>query len=219
MTRSITRRGFSAVFILLALVSPALAEKSCHYKTGIARWGIKTSMPDDPTVAAKPVDLASLLETPNPILNKQTLKEMRTMRLAHSFEIQSGGGTVSLQEGDKIRVSGHVIGAACDADGDIHLSMAAGDSSQCLIVEVPDPDQVDDDGLKALVNPARTVVLGYLNDGAPTSEVTVEGQFFIDTDHLARAQMGRVGPDAGGGRGVGKCAVNVWEVHPVTLIQ
>jgi hypothetical protein len=207
-----------ALFLLLSLVPPALSQPSCPHKTGVARWVIKTSVPNQ-TARAAPVELASLLTMPNPTLDKRTLKQMQTVRLAHPFEFQSEGGAVTLQEGDKVRITGRVVGVACDTDGDIHLSIATQGASRCLIVEVPDPGQVHNGALKGLVRTERKTVLGYLSNGAPSEDVSFEGQLFIDTDHLARAQMGKVGKAAGGGRGKGKCAVNVWEVHPVTLIE
>src|ERR1051326_4860122 len=178
MTKLAIARLLAPLLVLFALATPALAEKSCHYQSGVKRWTIKTSVRGDQNARAKSVDLASLLKTPNPTLDKKTLQQMRKMRLAHSFDFQSGGHTVSIQEGDKIRVTGYVISTACDTDGDVHHRRRIGRTSKCLIVEIPDPDQIHDPRLKSLINPARAIVLGYLNTSPPHGEITVDGQLF-----------------------------------------
>ncbi len=201
------------------LAGTAFAQDSCPHNSGIARWGIKTSMIDSSTDASS-VDLASILRTPNPILDANTKRQMKTMRLSTALTFRDGGSDETLHEGDKISITGRVIGVACDDDGDIHLSVAPAHSSKCLIVEVPNPGQIHDGALKSLVSEARQKVLGFLQDGEPSGDLTFEGQLFIDIDHLGRAEMGQVGtPAAGGNRGKGHCAVNVWEIHPVTLIE
>ena len=211
-------------FLLLALLliiipKTALAERHCYYHRGIERWRIKTTMPNPEAKAIK-LPLVSLLSAKNPTLSRATLRKMLSERLKYTFKFKSDGGAIALREGDKILVHGRILSMSCEADGDIHLSIYDTDRAKCVIMEVPNPGQIHESGLKRLIENARQKILYFLSNGIPNQRLTFEGQLFIDDDHLTRAQMGKVGtPEAGGRRGRHDCAVNVWEIHPVTLIE
>lgn len=212
-------RFLSLAILLMLIPKTALAEHHCYYHRGIERWGIKTTMLN-PGAKAIRLPLSSLLRAKNPTLSRTTLRKMQGERLPYTFAFKSQGRTITLREGQKISIHGRILSLNCEADGDIHISVYDGDPAKCVIVEVPSPGQIYEPGLKPLVETARKTAFQFLANGIPNRRLTFEGQLFIDTDHLTRAQMGKVGtPKAGGHRGRHDCAVNVWEIHPVTLIE
>jgi hypothetical protein len=212
-------RFLSIAILLMIIPKAALAENHCYYHRGIERWRIKTTMLN-PEARAIRLPLASLLSARNPRLSRTMLRQMQSEILTHTFEFKSQGKTIALNEGQKLLIHGRILSMSCEADGDIHLSVYAGDRAKCIIIEVPSPGQIHEPGLKRLVENARQKAFQFLANGIPNHRLTFERQLFIDTDHLTRAQMGKVGtPKAGGHRGRHACAVNVWEIHPVTLIE
>lgn len=95
--------------------------------------------------------------------------------------------------------------------------------SPCLIVEVPDPDEITNAGLKALITQARDALENFDPSVFATHatkkpiKMRVAGQFFLDETHNRNS-------DPGGGRGTllasGRhCASNLWEIHPVTKLE
>jgi len=119
-----------------------------------------------------------------------------------------------------ISVEGFLYRARCQKDGDYHLEIGVRSTSrtQCLIVEAPDPDEIEDEALKARVAKVRetldTLDPGLFSGAADTTSVPVKitGQFFLDAYHIG-------GTDPSGHRGTGHCAANVWEIHPLTAIE
>lgn len=115
---------------------------------------------------------------------------------------------------------GLTLGARCQKDGDYYLEIGVTSTNRthCLIVEAPDPGEIEDEALKALVTRVRetldTLDEGIFSGAANTRPVPVKitGQFFLDASHIG-------GADPGGHRGTGHCATNVWEIHPVTAIE
>ena len=120
-----------------------------------------------------------------------------------------------------IRVTGFLYRVRCQKDGDYHLEIGseAVRGSPCLIVEVPDPNQVSNPKLKDDVIRVREAVEQLdpsIFTGHPHIDpvpVSITGQLFLDAPHLTHAGVG------GGGRGTGHCATNVWEIHPITALN
>ena len=212
-----------AIFVV-ALLSNAAVARSCHYKKGEDRWGIKTSLPQgalshDPTH----IGLATFMELENPPMTAAQKRALAKKRWSKGVELD---GHV-LHEGDMIEVEGYLYRAGCKPDGDYHLEIGTSSDSgkHCLIVELPDAGQVADQILRQMVkrahkelNTAPAKLFGSKFKQENPVPIVVSGQFFLDAHHLSKT-----GGNPSGGRGSrynGKnCAVNVWEIHPVTGIQ
>ena len=137
----------------------------------------------------------------------------------------TSGNEITLREGDIITVTGYVYRGRCQRDGDFHVEIGAGKTrkSKCIIVEVPDPDQIHETQLGALVSGARDE-LAKMDKSVYQSKpkkspfkATFTGQLFLDAPHHRKS-------DPSGGRGSllfsGRhCAANLWEIHPVVQIE
>ncbi len=213
--------ALAALAFLLAGAASAQA-RDCQYESGEARWSIKTSIPNQPQDPVA-VDLASLIALDNADLDGTNIENSRWQGPAVAQD--SDGHDVTLHEGDLITVTGFLYRARCQKDGDYHMEIGAKarrSNARCLIVEVPDPDQIEAVGLKRQVSKARDVLESEdasVFASHATEEplkITVTGQLFLDETHTRKG-------DPGGGRGTllssGKhCASNLWELHPVTVI-
>lgn len=200
--------------------------RECQYEKGEARWSIKTSVPAGGAQATK-VDLDSLIGLDNPDLSAEERSQIDDTRWSGDIKVRSSAGQDAvLHEGDLVTVSGYLYRARCQKDGDYHMEIgsdSARKNASCLIVEVPDPGQVQDPKLHDAVSAARaalesqdaSVFASHATKAPPEVEVT--GQLFLDETHAHTS-------DPGGGRGTllasGKhCATNLWEIHPVSNIQ
>lgn len=172
------------------------------------------------------VDLASLIALKNPPLTKQEKKAIESTLWTGSAKVKDESGTqAELHEGDIITVTGFVYRVRCLKDGDFHMEIGAGAtrSSMCLIVEVPDPDEIQDAELRKLVSAARDA-LAQMDPSVYQSKpkkkpikATITGQLFLDAPHYRKT-------DPSGGRGTllaskRHCASNLWEIHPVVRIE
>lgn len=205
---------------LFILPGAAFAEETCTFENGEARWSIKTSVPDGALDgAAVQVELSDLIQLQNPRLSKKQKEALQDVRWSEPIKI--GAGDSPFHEGDIISVTGFLYRVRCQKDGDFHLEIGtASDREQadCLIVEVPDPEQVGDTGLKAHVEAVRQnlkQVPASIFHSRPTDApvpVQITGQLFLDATHIGNGAPG-------GGRGTNGCATNVWEIHPITDVQ
>lgn len=217
-----------AVILICIAVHPSLAlARNCQYEKGEERWAVKTWVPSfDAISSPHTVDLASLIALKNPPMTKQEKKAIEDKLWDGTAKVKgTSGNELTLHEGDIITVTGYVYRARCQQDGDFHVEIGAGRtrSSKCIIVEVPDPDQIKDAKLKALVSGARDA-LAQMDPSVYQSKpkknpfkATFPGQLFLDAPHYRKA-------DPSGGRGSllfsGRhCAANLWEIHPVVRIE
>lgn len=210
------------LFALILSNGASLAQHACNFEEGEDRWGIKTSLPDgalDQTV--REVSLESLIDSANPALSAAQKKAIADRRWAGRLAISDKAGEhTSLKEGDIISVEGFLYRARCQHDGDYHLEIGTSDnkSSPCLIVEAPDPSQVSDQELKNRISEVRRVLdtldAGIFTGAASAKPVAmkVTGQFFLDAHHIGKG-------NPGGNRGTHHCATNVWEIHPITILE
>jgi hypothetical protein len=103
------------------------------------------------------------------------------------------GDDISLKEGDMISVEAFLRRARCQKDGDFHLEISVTDKkgAHCLIVEVPDPEEIGDDTLKERVVQVRQVLDSLGQDifsaTAASVPVKVTGQFSSTRITLALA--------------------------------
>jgi hypothetical protein len=212
----------SALVASAFLCLPALAAPDCAFENGEARWGIKTSMETGALHArATEIDLATLIATDNPILSKTEKAAIEDTLWSGTLSLPEGSRLAVLHEGDMVSVTGFLYRVRCQKDGDYHLEIGseAVRGSPCLIVEVPDPEEVSDSELKADVARVRQAI-EQLDRSIFTSHphvdpvpVKVSGQLFLDATHITHVGSG------GGNRGTAHCATNVWEIHPVTELN
>lgn len=214
-------------FVCGCLLSSVALARNCQYEKGEERWEVKTSVPSiDALSTPHTVDLASLIALKNPPMTKQEKKAIEDKLWDGSATVKDASGNdLTLREGDIITVTGYVYRARCQRDGDFHVEIGAGKtrSSKCIIVEVPDPGQIKDTKLRALVSGARDA-LAQMDPSVYRSKpkkmpikATFTGQLFLDAPHYRKN-------DPSGGRGSllfsGRhCAANLWEIHPVVRIE
>jgi hypothetical protein len=214
------RRGLIFVLVLGLASSWAASARDCNFQNGEDRWSIKTSVPSGAlTQEVKEVDLQSLIDSPNPILSQKQKAAIANRRWAGRLSVSDKeGNDISLKEGDMISVEAFLYRARCQKDGDFHLEIGVTDKkgSHCLIVEVPDPEETAEDGLKERVVGVRQALdsldQGIFSGTASAVPVKITGQFFLDAHHIGAG-------DPGGNRGTKHCATNVWEIHPVTDLE
>jgi hypothetical protein len=213
-------KRLSIILVLGLTLSSAAWARDCNFEKGEDRWSIKTSVPQGAlTQNAQEVDLQSLIDSPNPTLSPKQKAAIAKRRWAGRLSVSDkDGDNVSLKEGDMISVEGFLYRARCQKDGDFHLEIGvtSNKGSHCLIVEVPDPDEIPDDVLKDRVVQVRQTLdsldKGIFNGTAPPVPVKIAGQFFVDAHHISAG-------DPGGNRGTKHCATNVWEIHPITDLE
>lgn len=211
-----------AVLMLVGLAVanlPSRAEETCTFAEGEARWPIKTSVPAGALdTSPNPVDLDALIGLKNPPLTKNQTATLQNKRWSGAIRISSGTGT--FHEGDIITVTGFLYRVRCQRDGDFHLEIGISNDREnvaCLIVEIPDPKQIQDPKLKAQIDTVRqhlqrvpaSIFGSHPTD--PPVRVQITGQLFLDATHIGHGAPG-------GGRGTNGCATNVWELHPVTAL-
>jgi len=196
--------------------------RECNFQTGEERWGIKTSLPAgalDRT--AKQIDLESLMDLANPPLSTQQKNAIKDRRWTGRVTVaDSDENDISVREGDIVSIEGFLYRARCQRDGDYHLEVGVRNrmGSPCLIVEAPDPNQIESAALKERATEVRrnlnTLPSGIFTGGANARPVQVQiaGQLFLDAPHIRRG-------DPSGGRGTRHCATNVWEIHPLTVFS
>jgi hypothetical protein len=183
---------------------------------GVDRWSIKTSIISQ---TPKNISIATLLGFANPSCDG--IGQFSDTRMATNI------GATDFKEGDIVVTQGwlHLVAlensASTHRDGDYHiqLSNSAESGDNCLIVEIPDPDFINDAALKAKCTAARAFVkTNLLNGQEPGTRgnimqhqvyVQVRGQLFADLTHCKNNNRGKGGMHS----------ANIWEIHPVTDIS
>jgi hypothetical protein len=207
------------LFLCLTFASGVWA-RDCGFEKGEDRWSIKTSVPQGAlTKDPQEVDLESLIDSPNPTLSPKQKTALAKRRWAGRIAASDkDGDLVSLKEGAMISVEGFLYRARCQKDGDFHLEIGVTNrkTSHCLIVELPDPDEITDDDLRDRIVQARQTLdsmdKGIFTGKSPAVPVKITGQFFVDAHHITAS-------NPGGNLGTKHCATNVLEIHPVTDIE
>ncbi|ABF43090.1 hypothetical protein Acid345_4090 [Candidatus Koribacter versatilis Ellin345] len=207
------RRGIMvAVLAVLVVSSTSLA------KPGKERWAIKTSVVSTGKHHSLQYDKFLALVQP----------EIPAGFDRDHDRIPGKAGEPS--EGDIITIHGWLQlvafekTASGDEDYHIQISASQSDGKNCIIVEAPNPDFIDDPTLKQQATAIRAWVREKLlhdpqrepsSKGIPMTHppyVSATGQLFFDASH-------EQGSDPGGGRGkLGMNAGTVWELHPLTKL-
>lgn len=201
----------------LFLCEIASAEQvGCSPKPGkpVSRWAIKTSIVN-PVNDPIPVDLGMLMDWDNPPVDTKMRKQLLTGRLAR----QPGA---EVKEGDIVVVEGVLQAAHCsNDDDDYHIEMStSANSSECFIVEIPNgkymkqPYRKQGDAARKVVRDLYGGTKPNGNALTPAVKVRVTGGLFYDSQHYSKKE-----PQGGGRRGTNHCATNLWEIHPVLLIE
>lgn len=202
MLRLILLFVFCGVLVIVVSHS-ALAQ--CNSQ-GKARWPVKTSAISTANNDAHVVSAQDFIQAPDLDITSNDAPNDSFIQLA----VQIGSDT--LHEGDLVLIRGYLSDVRCEAgDGDYHGDLRADDSGSgpCAEVEVPYPPNISDDYTRGHVQGVRDTFDQWLGQ-TQTAHVTLIGQLFFDATH-----NGTSSGDPGGGRGKGRCAATLWEVHPV----
>lgn len=191
----------------------------------LARWPIKTSLPEDADLA-KPaiwIDLPSFLEL-------APAAKRRTAAFQEKRYAKAAGAPA--REGDIVRTQGYVRLVAEEPDGDLHIQISTQPDNfdNCLIVEVPLADEKFVSHSPTVLAAARTtrdfIIARLLHGAAPKVEsihvmkgqayVAVTGQLFFDAEHQAAMAKGVFrGKSIRGKKLPSKTS---WEIHPITAM-
>ncbi len=207
------RRCAALVGLAVIVVSSVLLAKP-----GKERWAVKTSVVT--TGKHRRLSYEKFLALPQPEIPSGFDRDHE--------RIAGTAGTPS--EGDIVTIRGWLqlvaFESGADGDEDYHIQISASqeDGSNCIIVEAPNPDYVEDAALKQESSDIRLWVRTQLlhdpqkqpsangNKMIHPVYVVATGQLFFDATHK---QSG----DPGGGRGKrGMNAGTVWELHPLTKL-
>jgi hypothetical protein len=187
---------------------------------GVERWAVKTSLQLHPQ--KKKATINKLLNLPDPIVKESEAPD-------DSRISERAGG---LKEGNLITTNAwlHLVALERDSkkhsDGDYHIQLRSskewGDT--CFVVEIPNPDFIEDPALKDSCIHAREFVRKMLlknkepGTGGNVMQhevyVTVTGQLFFDASHLTGNPRGKKG-----NKSQPMHSYTCWELHPVTFIN
>jgi hypothetical protein len=203
--------------VALAVLSVFVISNSSVAKPGKERWAVKTSVVTTGKHRSLTYDKFLKLSQPEAPAGFDKDNDR--------FPGTSGEPS----EGDIVTVHGWLQLVAYESgkgDEDYHIQISASqaDGDNCIIVEAPNPDFIDDAGLKQESSDIRLWVRTKLlhdpqkepssggNKMVHPVYVTATGQLFFDASHKESG-------DPGGGRGKrGMNAGTVWELHPLTKL-
>ncbi|HUL14762.1 MAG TPA: hypothetical protein VLV88_02105 [Terriglobales bacterium] len=214
--------GVLAVLALGVSASGASAQ-TCN-GPGSERWVIKTSLPPNPNVdSPKTValtDLLALAPAKGVTNNDADFEKARIPAFPNSLNVK---------EGDVLRTTGWLYLVATEDDCDYHIQISTKartitdkptPNDDCIIVEAPKPDFVNDPDVKQRTDTVRNYIkTKMLRNNEPSTRgsvmihavcVRVSGQLFYDDSHLKT--NGDVEPR---GR-KGMFSHTLWELHPIT---
>jgi hypothetical protein len=204
-------------------LAPAASPQTCS-GPGHERWPIKTSLPaaadltNTKRVALN--DLLSLAPAPGVKHNDARYADAR---------IPAFGNSLNVKEGDLLTTTGWLyLVATEDNDCDYHIQISPVSqtttkkptaSDDCLIVEAPKPDFVDNADLKQALITLRSYISTKLLRGKEPANrgsvmihavcVRVAGQLFYDDAHVKTNGE----PELRGRRGMQ--SHTLWELHPI----
>jgi hypothetical protein len=174
------------------------------------RWPIKVT-PHKMTNARslKLRDVISLPDPPGVKMNDKRYEE----KLIPAF-----ANTLNVKEGDLIKVKGYLQLVAYEKNDDDYHIQISGDKTtgdSCLIVEVPDPKNVESDTLKKEYEKIRSFIREKILHGKDPGTagnliggrayVYVTGQLFFDASHTHNQVRGKRGLRS----------YSLWEIHPI----
>lgn len=220
---------FPVVGLLLccALAAPQASAQTCH-GPGTERWPIKVSVAAGADVSnPKTVNLDALLaleDVPGVRNNDSRFQATRIPAFTNSL---------NAKEGDILQTTGWLYLVATESDDcDYHIQISnqartttdkptADDN--CIVVEAPKPDFVDDADLKQTLSTLRDFIKTKILKGNEPSNtgsvmvhpvcVRVAGQLFYDDAHLKKNGESEL-------RGKkGMSSKTLWELHPITNFQ
>jgi hypothetical protein len=178
------------------------------------RWPIKT-VPHRKTNAT-PVPLSALINLADPPGVTMNDKRYET-KLIPPF-----GNSLDLKEGDLVRTEGYLhLVAFEENDDEFHIQISGSKTSgnNCLIVEVPDPKNVDDETLKERYAKVRAFIRNKILNGQEPGTggnviggrayVYVVGQLFYDASHTHNQVRGKKGMRSN----------SLWEIHPIVAMD
>jgi hypothetical protein len=211
-----------AVLALLAIV-PAANAQSCN-GPGTERWAIKVSLPASPNLdKPKSVSLNDLLilEDPKGVTHNDPRYD--------KSRIPAFTNSLNVKEGDILQTTGWLYLVATEPDCDYHIQISnqprtttdkPTPSDDCVVIEAPKPDFVDDPDLKQRTSAIRDYIkTKMLRNKEPSTRgsvmihpvcVRVSGQLFYDDAHL-KANGGK---ETRGKKGM--LSHTLWELHPLT---
>ena len=217
---------FAFAWIASCSFVPLATAQTCK-GPGQERWPVKTSLPAPATASQpKPVRLADLLalaQAPGVQHDDPRYQDAR---------IPSFSNSLGVNEGDLITTTGWLYLVALESDDcDYHIQISPESrtttnrptaADDCLIVEAPRQDFVDDANLKQQVTTIRSYIQTKIMHGTEPANagsvmvhpvcVQVTGALFYDDAHV-----GKNGPELRGKRGMS--SKTLWELHPITSFQ
>src|ERR1035437_6967928 len=137
------------IYVSLLLICTSFIQDGVDHH----RWSIKTH-PKTKT-GAQPMKLSDIIELADPPDVKMNDKRFED-KIIPAF-----GNKNDLKEGDLITVKGYLHLVAYETnDDEYHIQISGSETSgdNCLIVEVPDPKNVDDEILKEKYENVRTFI-------------------------------------------------------------
>jgi hypothetical protein len=209
-------RSFRQTALLLAAGFALVGGASslvAQLKPGVERWPIKTSVPTG-THAPKTVAYSAFAGYGEVAGVKHNDSRYQSKRIPDAIE--------GRHEGDIVAVKGWLHLVARENDGDYHMQISDSptDGNNCIIVEVPNPDEkfVANDTVRAQAQVVHDFVRSkLLRDKEPSSTgnlmthppyVRVVGQLFYDDSHVGDQPRGKKKMKA----------ATLWEIHPVTAM-
>jgi hypothetical protein len=212
-------KALRAILVVL-LAATLFAAAQAPMKPGVERWPVKTSLVAGADTShpksIKFADLIQLAEAPGVKKNDARFQSDR---------IPAFDNPLNVKEGDIVSVRAWLHIMATESDGDYHIQVSGSrsDGNQCLIVEVPRPEQeyVASAELRPMFDTVRSWAREkLLHDSAkePSTRgncmehppyVEVTGQLFYDDSHVNDQPRGKRGQKA----------ATLWELHPVTRMR
>ena len=209
--------------VTLLLTLHLSAQSGLKPGSPVSRWSIKTGLPEG-TVLTQPGTLIPLSD----FLDLKPAAEKRTAEYQDKRYPKVSDAPAA--EGDIVRTRGYVRLVAEETDGDFHIQITTDPANfdNCLVVEVPMPDQQFVANSPDVVSAAKAVrdfVIAKLLAGQtprPGSVrvmqgqafVEVGGQLFFDSEHQAAMSKGVFR-----GKSINKKQLpskTSWEIHPIT---
>jgi hypothetical protein len=219
---------FLFVGLLLSTVfaTPRISAQTCS-GPGTERWPVKVSVPVGADLSSpKTVGLNALLALEDPTGVKHNDARFQDAR------IPAFSNSLSVNEGDILQTTGWLYLVATEPDCDYHIQISnqprtttdkPTPEDDCVVVEAPKPDFVENADLKQAVSTLRDFIKTKILKGKEPSNtgsvmihavcVRVTGQLFYDDAHL-----GKNGTKELRGK-KGMHSHTLWELHPITDFQ
>lgn len=225
LVRLVSTFLFAAIAIFS--LAPFTTAQTCS-GPGKERWPVKTSLAAPAAQnRGKSIKLTDLLAVAQPSGVRHDDPRYSDAR------IPAFSNSLGVKEGDLITTTGWLYLVALESDDcDYHIQISPESRTttskptaedNCIIVEAPRQDFVDDANLKQQVTAIRSYIQSKIMHGTnePANAgsvmvhqvcVQVTGALFYDDAHI-----GKNGPELRGKRGMQ--SKTLWELHPITSFQ